>query len=745
MAGFTLSIRRYALLFAAFVTVFCLVLGLLGYHQYRSAVDRIEQAEQDSARQALGTAFDATLGDLSAAADALAGWDELYQQFDNPSYFAYWYANRVLNAVAPDRRFSDLMLYGPQGEALTRIGDSLLPTRIDPDDLQQDFSPLGQDVRMTLFCPLQRKDAGDVRGYLAVQARLRPNLLYQQGLGRIDTDSIHFELKRVTSDPAEVERSIGYRLVPGTDHMIIDDLVRNLILLFGLGVVMPMLMLMYLFNGHLGRAVSELSRVVAALRTRGVSAAQQLIDRDRYFRIRELDVTEQSLIDYQRELLSANATLDEKNRELWDLAHRDSLTGAQNRRAFDTFWKTLQTMNERRPRALRIMLCDVNRFKSINDTYGHDIGDAVLQAIVQCLHRAIRREEQLFRLGGDEFACVLIDCDDQQAMLVASRCEREVANHPFAEELGIQEPVRLSIGISPVAEHGNPSVKEPLRQADVAMYHSKRPVTSSICIYQESLESTSGVVLSSSINEAVYRVIKHGQGLVMHYQPVRDLNTGGVTYYEALLRIDHEDRLIAPVEIMPIVESRHLEKELDQAVIDQLLQDLYSSAIPVGTGVSINLSAVSISDIGIIDRLEPFCQFMADYVLVVEVTETALITQIEFANAHLQELRKRGFRVALDDFGSGYSSLSYLTRMPVDIVKFDIDLIRSLDDEVHRRLVEHLLEFISSAGQDTVAEGVEDENILEWVREIGFGYVQGYLHGGQPELLTPIPRITALP
>ena len=134
---------------------------------------------------------------------------------------------------------------------------------------------------------------------------------------------------------------------------------------------------------------------------------------------------------------------------------------------------------------------------------------------------------------------------------------------------------------------------------------------------------------------------------------------------------------------------------------------------------------------------------MSDYKLVLEVTETALITQMESANSHLAELRARGFLVALDDFGSGYSSLSYLTSMPVDIVKFDISLIRSLDDDPHRRLVAHLLEFISSAGQETVAEGVEDVAALQRVRDLGFDYVQGFLHG-EPELLSPLPRISAL-
>ena len=134
--------------------------------------------------------------------------------------------------------------------------------------------------------------------------------------------------------------------------------------------------------------------------------------------------------------------------------------------------------------------------------------------------------------------------------------------------------------------------------------------------------------------------------------------------------------------------------------------------------------------------------FLSDYKLVLEVTETALITQLERANRHMMQLRNLGFLVALDDFGSGYSSLSYLTRMPVDVVKFDITLVQSLHDDVHRRLVAHLLEFIASAGQITVAEGVEDEAVLQCVREIGFDCVQGF-PWGRPRELTPIPRISA--
>ncbi len=744
MKAITLSIRHYTVLFGAFVVALSVVLGLLGLNQYRDAVEDIERIERQSAETELQAAFGRALRDLQQGADQLSDWDELFQQLNSPMHYAYWYAHRIQDSPSLEPRFTDLMVYDARGQALAQLPANSLPPGLDVDRLEKQFLPVGDDVHVILLRALQREGDPAIQGYLALRAPLLANMRRLQGFNRIDSNTLQFRLPQATGDSQRVQQHVEYQRIATTSRETMDQLIWQLILLLSIAVLLPTLILMFFFNLHLGRAVGELSRVVATLRSEGVRSAQEILDRNRFFRIRELDVTEQSLIDYQQDLLSANAVLDEKNRELWDLAHRDSLTGAQNRRAFDTFWQTLQAMNERKPRTLRLMLCDVNRFKSINDTYGHDIGDAVLQAIVQCLHRAIRREEQLFRLGGDEFACVLIDCDDMQATLVATRCEREVAQYPFAHELGIREPVRLSIGLSPVAESATTSVKVPLRQADVAMYQSKRPASGSICIYQESMESVSGMVFSSSINEAVYRVIEQGEGLLMHYQLVRDMVSGGLSYYEALMRIDHGDRLIPPSEIMPVVESRHLEKELDQAVIDQLLKDLYDSTIPVGTGVSINLSAVSISDPGIVDRLEPFRHFMQDYKLVLEITETALITQMESANAHLADLRQRGFLVALDDFGSGYSSLSYLTSMPVDIVKFDINLIRSLHDEPHRRLVGHLLEFISSAGQETVAEGVDSDIVMQRVRELGFDYVQGYLHG-EPELLTPIPRITALP
>ncbi len=446
-------------------------------------------------------------------------------------------------------------------------------------------------------------------------------------------------------------------------------------------------------------------------------------------RIRDLDEAEQALLSYHRELSQARERLDEKNRELWGLAHLDALTGAQNRRAFEHFWQTLQSLGDRQRRTMRLMLCDVNRFKAINDTYGHDVGDAVLQGIVHCLQASLRRGEQLFRLGGDEFVCVLLDCDDRQAAAVAARCAREVEAYPFREELGIEDPVGLSIGISPATDEPDTPLNVLLRQADLAMYHSKRSAGGVVTLYRESLASELGVEGSSSANEAVYRAVEQGDGLCLHYQPVLRLSDRQVSYYEALLRIEHGEDLLTPEDILPLVESRQLERELDRAVMDELLRALYSSVIPAGAGVSFNLSTESILDNAIVAELEPFRPFLSDVRIMVEVAESALIAHAEEVERNLMRLRSQGFQVAIDGFGRGYSSLRHLAALPVDIVKFDAGLVRLLAQESSSRLVGHLVDFLAGSGRRTVAEGVEDAQTLERVREAGFACVQGFVAG----------------
>lgn len=186
-----------------------------------------------------------------------------------------------------------------------------------------------------------------------------------------------------------------------------------------------------------------------------------------------------------------------------------------------------------------------------------------------------------------------------------------------------------------------------------------------------------------------------------------------------------------PAAIFPVVEERRLEAEMDFAVIGKILGDLRGGQIPVGSGLSINISGPAITHPKIREKLAEFEPFLKDYTLVLEITETALITQLQQASENLNQLREAGFKVALDDFGSGYSSLGYLANMPVDIVKFDISLIHILeqDDERQGGIVEGLAMMIQKAGYSMVAEGLESEQALKRIKRLGFSHGQGYYLG----------------
>jgi EAL domain-containing protein (putative c-di-GMP-specific phosphodiesterase class I) len=228
----------------------------------------------------------------------------------------------------------------------------------------------------------------------------------------------------------------------------------------------------------------------------------------------------------------------------------------------------------------------------------------------------------------------------------------------------------------------------------------------------------------------VHQAITQGDNLVMYYQPVINLGDDRVEYYEALVRIKDGEGIIAPADIFQIVESRRLEQEFDQAVFGCIHNDLASGKLPAGTGISINVSGPSIIDERVVEWLKPFVTYIDRYKLLIEVTETSLIRQLHKAGHVLNQLRERGFLVALDDFGSGYSSLRYLASMPVDVVKFDITLIRGLEEDSQQRtVIEGLAEVIMDAGFPLVAEGIEHVELLDRVRDLGFGYAQGYLVG----------------
>ncbi|MCM8921951.1 MAG: GGDEF domain-containing phosphodiesterase, partial [Candidatus Thiodiazotropha sp.] len=299
---------------------------------------------------------------------------------------------------------------------------------------------------------------------------------------------------------------------------------------------------------------------------------------------------------------------------------------------------------------------------------------------------------------------------------------------PF-NKLGINEPVRMSIGLAHTKSDENESINSLQWQADIAIHFAKRPGYSSIVRFTSELAENAQGLFSNRTHSAVYEAITRGTGLVMHYQPIVNLEDGKPQYYEALLRIVHEGQLIMPSHIFPLVEARSLELDLDRQVIAKIIEDLQNQVIPIGTGVSINISAPAIVESELLKWLAAFKPHMNDYKLLIEVTETALITQLQTARNNLESLRSMGFRVALDDFGSGYSSLRYLGAMPVDVVKFDITLTRLLDDEANSPILNYLAKMITESGHLLVAEGIESVENAEQLAMLGFRYGQGYYFG----------------
>jgi len=457
--------------------------------------------------------------------------------------------------------------------------------------------------------------------------------------------------------------------------------------------------------------------------------------------IQELDKIRQSLNAYHNQLNDVNLTLDEKTKELRDLTHHDPLTGVMSRSAFDEYWQEINDVFQFSRGQICLILFDINHFKAINDTYGHEVGDEVLIAVSHLIKGALQSREQVFRLGGDEFATVLIGAPPRKAMQIAKQIHMSVSRYPF-DKLGIREPIRLSMGISHAKPASASSLTSLQWQANVAIYQAKRPGQTNIVLFSEEMAENTRGLFSNRTHSAVYAAVSQGTGLVMHYQPIVNLQTGEAQYYEALVRITHEGQLIMPSHIFPLVEAKGLEVDLDRAVIKQILYDLEKKVIPPGTGVSINISAPTVIQTELFDWLEAFVPHMADYKILIEITETAIITQMQTARAHLSRLQSSGFRIALDDFGSGYSSLRYLGSMPVDVVKFDITLTRLIDSEEQNPILAHLAQMILECGHLLVAEGIETASSAKQLAQLGFRYGQGYYYGRPAAIIDIPPKIT---
>jgi len=429
---------------------------------------------------------------------------------------------------------------------------------------------------------------------------------------------------------------------------------------------------------------------------------------------------------------STHATLrDMADRKSYEASH-DPLTGLANRtRLLEYGEVALRSLADSgRSAHVALLLLDLNHFKDVNDALGHSAGDQLLQAIAQRLADAIEPDELLARLGGDEFALVITSLPETaQPIEHAASRGRELMNALTTpiDVAGVALSVEASVGVVTVPA-GSCDMTELLRRADVAMYQAKRG-SRMIAAYDGSRDgaSTDRLALVAELREA----LAVDDQLVLELQPAVDLVSGGPVGAEALVRWHHPRRgLLAPAEFIGVVEQSELVGPFTRYVVDRALKLAASwAAEGLDIPIAVNLSARSLLDRRLPTEIAELLgrHKVAPERLVLEITETVMMTELDVIDDVLGALRDIGAQLAVDDFGTGYSSLTFLARFPVHEVKVDRAFVtRMIDSPEARAIVRSTIELARALDLRVVAEGVETAEQRAALAEMGCDAAQGY-------------------
>ncbi|MHB1353895.1 MAG: putative bifunctional diguanylate cyclase/phosphodiesterase [Thiobacillus sp.] len=731
MKANTLSVKHVALAFIAGLLVLVGLIGGFAAYQTRSVTRSLELHNENAARSELAAAVQRLLDQTKAQADNLAQWDETRQQLVLPEYYTYWRDQRVYESGMLPARFTRAGLYTPARALLAPSPSrSMLPAALPADlalhdqaswltsengttALYQAFPVYGDDQRESLL------------GYGVIRVDFMPMLLSQDRLYFVDVPSVSLALTPGKVLPAShLFSNLRYSARPDPEQERFQTILsRTLLALFVL-LLLTALLGFVAYNRLLVRPLRRLSKDIDAMQ-QGRFSAQPA--RSESMRIRELENIRRSLYDYQLQLRELHGSLEDQNREFHSQARQDALTGCHNRRAYEEDWETFRHELKSAPQGVAFLLFDCDRFKAINDTYGHAKGDRVLTIIADALVMALRANDRLYRLGGDEFATFLSRTTPSQAKQIAQRCQSLLDASAFSD-LGISEPVGISIGIAFCGPEHPEQIDDLPKHADIAMYTAKQPGRNRIALYGEDTERAAQALVASRETNALFQALSTPGMVEMHYQSIHSLPGCRIDYYEALARIRYNGELIMPDAFLPVINNRRLETEFDLAVLARVDADLSSQRLPAGIGVSFNLSAQSLSRAEVVSHLLELSRHIPRHPLMLEITETSLITQMAEVSTYLDLLRTVHYRIAMDDFGTGYSPLRYLVDLPVDVVKFDISLVSKLaQDNRAGQVVADFARMMSEAGYSLVAEGVETDAVLRKVESLGVEHVQGYL------------------
>jgi diguanylate cyclase (GGDEF)-like protein/PAS domain S-box-containing protein len=436
-------------------------------------------------------------------------------------------------------------------------------------------------------------------------------------------------------------------------------------------------------------------------------------------------------------ILSVTLDITERKQaeqQLSFLAQHDALTGLPNRLLFTDRLQQTMIEAERHQRLAGVAFLDLDSFKNINDSLGHDIGDVALVAVAARLGEALRPGDTVARLGGDEFAIVLSDIARMEDTPMIAQRILEIFTEPFHVD-GREIFISASLGITLYPIDGN-DAETLLRNADTAMYRAKVHGRSTCQFYTAEMtqRANDDMALEGALRHAIAR-----HELMLHYQPIVDLNTGHILGVEALMRWQHPQLgLISPTRFIPLAEESGLIVPLGNWALRQACEQtrVWRNAGFNDLYVAVNLSSRQFREP---DLAQNIAQVLAEtgvegIHLVLELTESILLSNIENTTNMMQELDAMGVRFAVDDFGTGYSSLSYLKRFPIDVLKIDQSFVRDITtDPDDAAIVRAIITLAHSLDMRVVAEGVETREQLNFLRANQCDAMQGYYFS------TPLP------
>ncbi len=406
----------------------------------------------------------------------------------------------------------------------------------------------------------------------------------------------------------------------------------------------------------------------------------------------------------------------------------DPLTGLPNRTLFRDRAVQAIVVGRRSGDKTALLLIDLDRFKEINDTLGHQSGDLLLREVGPRLRGVLRESDTVARFGGDEFGILLPRVPDIEAALTVARTVHKALEQPFAlRNLNLTLDVEASIGIALSDSHGD-HYEELMKHADIAMYSAKGRRTG-YEVYEPGEEAADAgrLTLAGELRDAVAK----GE-LVLHYQPKCDMRTGAVSGAEALMRWHHPGHgLLMPDRFIPLAERSGLIRSLSLFAVETALRECRRWLdTDIDLVVSVNLSTRDLIDVQLPDDIARLLsQWRVPAAnLELEITESVIMADPTRARGVVERLREMGVRIAIDDFGSGYSSLGYLKRLPVNDLKIDKSFVLNMiDDSGDAVIVQSTIDLAHNLGLKVVAEGVETEEAWVRLRSMGCDTAQGYL------------------